>query len=43
MAQVLPKIMPINELKNTAKISKTCKESDVPPSLSRRTVTEIWY
>lgn len=30
MAQVLPKIMPINELKNTAKISKTCKESDVP-------------
>ena len=30
MAQALPKIMPINELKNTAKISKTCKESDVP-------------
>ncbi len=26
----LPKILPINELKNTAKISKTCHESDGP-------------
>ncbi len=26
----LPKIIPINELKNTAKISQTCEESDVP-------------
>ncbi|MCD7889870.1 MAG: type II toxin-antitoxin system Phd/YefM family antitoxin [Oscillospiraceae bacterium] len=26
----LPKVIPINELKNTAKISQTCKESDVP-------------
>ncbi|MCD7822692.1 MAG: type II toxin-antitoxin system Phd/YefM family antitoxin [Oscillospiraceae bacterium] len=27
---VLPKVIPINELKNTAQISKTCEESDVP-------------
>ena len=25
--QVLPRILPINELKNTANISKICKES----------------
>ena len=30
MTQVLPKVIPINELKNTARISKTCKESPVP-------------
>lgn len=30
MTQALPKIIPINELKNTAQISKMCKESDVP-------------
>lgn len=28
--QALPKILPVNELKNTANIIKTCKESDVP-------------
>ncbi len=26
----LPKVIPINELKNTAKISQTCKETDAP-------------
>ena len=26
--QILPKILPINELKNTANISKICKESE---------------
>ncbi|MCD8040911.1 MAG: type II toxin-antitoxin system Phd/YefM family antitoxin [Clostridia bacterium] len=26
----LPKIIPVNELKNTASIMKTCQESDVP-------------
>ncbi len=26
----LPKVIPINELKNTAQITQTCKESDVP-------------
>ena len=28
--QGLPKILPVNELKNTASIMKTCKESSVP-------------
>ena len=28
--QPLPKIIPVNELKNTAKIMNTCSESDVP-------------
>lgn len=26
----LPKIMPINELKNTAQVSKACQDSNVP-------------
>ena len=30
MAQPLPKIIPVNELKNTAKIITTCQESSVP-------------
>ena len=30
MTQPLPKILPVNELKNTASIMKTCQESDVP-------------
>lgn len=30
MAQLLPKILPVNELKNTASIMKTCQESPVP-------------
>ena len=30
MTQPLPKILPVNELKNTASILKTCKESSVP-------------
>lgn len=30
MTQPLPKILPVNELKNTANIIKTCKESPVP-------------
>lgn len=30
MTQPLPKILPVNELKNTASIMKTCKESSVP-------------
>lgn len=28
--QALPKILPVNELKNTANIIKTCQESSVP-------------
>ena len=30
MTQALPKVLPVNELKNTANIMKTCKESPVP-------------
>ena len=30
MTQPLPKIIPVNELKNTASIMKTCQESPVP-------------
>lgn len=30
MTQPLPKILPVNELKNTANIMKTCQESSVP-------------
>ena len=30
MGMSLPKVLPVNELKNTAKIMKTCKESKVP-------------
>lgn len=30
MPQALPKILPVNELKNTANIMKACKESPVP-------------
>ncbi len=30
MGQQLPKIIPVNELKDTARIMKTCKESNVP-------------
>ena len=30
MTQPLPKIIPVNELKNTAKIIQTCEESTVP-------------
>ncbi len=30
MMQPLPKVIPINELKNTARITQTCKESEVP-------------
>ena len=28
--EILPKVIPINELKNTANISKMCKHSNVP-------------
>ena len=30
MTQQLPKILPVNELKNTANIMKICQESEVP-------------
>ena len=30
MIQALPKIIPVNELKNTSQVMKTCQESEVP-------------
>ena len=35
MTQPLPKILPVNELKNTANIMKTCKESGVPSVITK--------
>ena len=35
MMQALPKIIPVNELKNTAQIMKTCQESDVPVVITK--------
>ena len=39
--QALPKIIPINELKNTAQISKTCKESQVPIIITKNGYGEM--
>ncbi|MCD8066098.1 MAG: type II toxin-antitoxin system Phd/YefM family antitoxin [Oscillospiraceae bacterium] len=39
--QTLPKVIPINELKNTAKISQTCKESEVPIVVTRNGYGEM--
>ena len=35
MGMSLPKVLPVNELKNTATIMKTCKESQVPIVITR--------
>lgn len=35
MTQQLPKILPVNELKDTARIMKTCEESEVPIVITR--------
>ena len=35
MEQSLPRILPVNELKNTANIMKICKESKVPIIITR--------
>lgn len=39
--QALPKILPINELKNTAQISQTCKESQVPIIITKNGYGEM--
>ncbi len=39
--QSLPKVIPINELKNTAQITKTCKESDVPIIITKNGYGEM--
>ncbi len=41
MIHPLPKAIPINELKNTAKITQTCKESDVPIIITRNGYGEM--
>lgn len=41
MAQALPKIIPINELKNTSQISKICKESTVPVVITKNGYGEM--
>lgn len=41
MAQALPKIIPINELKNTSRISKICKESTVPVVITKNGYGEM--
>ena len=35
MTQALPKVLPVNELKNTASIMKICHESPVPIVITR--------
>ena len=39
--QILPKILPIKELKNTAKISKICKESDFPIIITKKGYSDM--
>lgn len=39
--QILPKILPINELKNTANISKICKESETPIIITKNGYSDM--
>lgn len=39
--QILPKILPINELKNTANISKICKESETPIVITKNGYSDM--
>ena len=39
--QILPKVLPINELKNTANISKICKESNVPIIITKNGYSDM--
>ena len=39
--QVLPKILPINELKNTSNISKICKESETPIVITKNGYSDM--
>ena len=39
--QILPKILPINELKNTANISKICKESKTPIIITKNGYSDM--
>ncbi len=40
MTQALPKILPVNELKNTSNIMKTCQESAVPIVITKNGYAE---
>ena len=39
--QVLPRILPINELKNTGDISKICKESETPIVITKNGYSDM--
>ena len=39
--EALPKILPINELKNTANISKICKESKTPIVITKNGYSDM--
>jgi prevent-host-death family protein len=39
--QILPKVLPINELKNTANISKMCKDSNVPIIITKNGYSDM--
>ena len=39
--QVLPRILPINELKNAANISKICKESETPIVITKNGYSDM--
>jgi prevent-host-death family protein len=39
--QVLPRILPINELKNTGNISKICKESETPIVITKNGYSDM--
>ncbi len=38
---ILPKVLPINELKNTANISKICKESKTPIIITKNGYSDM--
>lgn len=39
--QILPKILPIKELKNTENISKICKENDSPIIITKNSYSDM--
>ena len=41
MIQALPKIIPVNELKNTSQVMKTCQESEVPVVVTKNGYGEM--
>ena len=41
MIQTLPKILPVNELKNTGNISKICKESETPIVITKNGYSDM--